>query len=394
MTLASRGHRWSFVLDEPVRILVADDDPILREFATVHLSTPVASVETACDGEEAWARLLAEPFDLVISDIEMPNLDGFGLVARIRAEPRLAHLPIVMVTGREDIVSIDRAYEAGATAFATKPVNWRQLSHQLRYVLRTSRVEGDVRRERDRAETASLLKTNMMTLMRHEFRTPLSTIIGFADLIRREADGPSAGSYHEYADFIHASGHRLLNTFTQMLHYVEMASGDVELAEDEYLLPRLVEEAVGALRAQAALAGVLVEVAGVEAGMRLTCDREQAVGMLRHLIENAIVHGARGGLARLTAAVTPPGELELRVTDLGPGIPADRLEACLEPFAQGEAPLTRASEGLGLGLPIARRIAELHGGTLAVETEEEPGLTVRVTLPASRLTGPATADAA
>ena len=382
MTLASRGHRWSFVLDEPVRILVADDDPILREFATVHLSTPVASVETACDGEEAWARLLAEPFDLVISDIEMPNLDGFGLVARIRAEPRLAHLPIVMVTGREDIVSIDRAYEAGATAFATKPVNWRQLSHQLRYVLRTSRVEGDVRRERDRAETASLLKTNMMTLMRHEFRTPLSTIIGFADLIRREADGPSAGSYHEYADFIHASGHRLLNTFTQMLHYVEMASGDVELAEDEYLLPRLVEEAVGALRAQAALAGVLVEVAGVEAGM------------LRHRLENAIVHGARGGLARLTAAVTPPGELELRVTDLGPGIPADRLEACLEPFAQGEAPLTRASEGLGLGLPIARRIAELHGGTLAVETGAAPGLTVRVTLPASRLTRAAAADAA
>ena len=167
MTLAARGHRWSFVLDEPVRILVADDDPILREFATVHLSTPVASVETAADGEEAWARLMAEPFDLLISDIEMPNLDGFGLVARIRAEPRLAHLPIVMVTGREDIVSIDRAYEAGATAFATKPVNWRQLSHQLRYVLRTSRVEGEVRQERDRATSASLLKSNMMTLMRH-----------------------------------------------------------------------------------------------------------------------------------------------------------------------------------------------------------------------------------
>jgi len=385
MTLAARGHRWSFVLDEPVRILVADDDPILREFATVHLSTPVASVETAADGEEAWARLVAEPFDLLISDIEMPNLDGFGLVARIRAEPRLAHLPIVMVTGREDIVSIDRAYEAGATAFATKPVNWRQLSHQLRYVLRTSRIEGEVRAERDRAESASTLKSNMMTLMRHEFRTPLSTIIGFADLIRREAHGPTAAAYHECADFIHASGHRLLNTFTQMLHYVQMASGDVELAEDEYDLARLVEEAVGGLRAQAAAAGVLVEVAGVEAGLRLTCDREQTVRMLRHLVENAIVHGARGGLARVDAERSLAGGLNLLVTDHGPGIPADRLSACLEPFAQSEAPLTRATEGLGLGLPIARRIAELHGGALAVEPGAESGLTVRVTLPGSRL---------
>lgn len=389
MTLAARGHRWSFVLDEPVRILVADDDPILREFATVHLSTPVASVETAADGEEAWARLMAEPFDLLISDIEMPNLDGFGLVARIRAEERLRHLPIVMVTGREDIVSIDRAYEAGATAFATKPVNWRQLSHQLRYVLRTSRIEGEVRGERDRATSASLLKSNMMTLMRHEFRTPLSTIIGFADLIRREAHGPEAAAYHEYADFIHASGHRLLNTFTQMLHYVQMASGDVELAEDEYELSRLIEEAVGALRAQAALAGVLVEVAGVTAGMRLTCDREQTVRMLRHLVENAVVHGAKGGLARFTAALAPAGGLELSVMDRGPGIPRDRLDACLEPFAQGEAPLTRASEGLGLGLPSARCIAELHGGSLTVETGEGAGLTVRVTLPASRVVGAA-----
>jgi DNA-binding response OmpR family regulator len=130
-----------YVLEERARLLFTDDDPILREFAKVHLSTENAMVATASDGEEAWAALKAEAFDLLLVDLEMPRLDGFGLVARIRAEPRLAHLPVIVCTGREDISAIDRAFEAGATGFVTKPINWRLLSYQVRFVLRASRAE-------------------------------------------------------------------------------------------------------------------------------------------------------------------------------------------------------------------------------------------------------------
>lgn len=159
---------WTFVLDQPARILVADDDPILREFAIVHLATPVVPVESAADGEDAWARLCAEPFDLLLLDLGMPKLDGFEVLERVRASHNLRHLPVVVLTGREDVVSIDRAFEKGATAFVTKPVNWRQLSHQLRYLLRNTAIEVELRKACERAER--LAKERGDLLMRFEAR--------------------------------------------------------------------------------------------------------------------------------------------------------------------------------------------------------------------------------
>jgi DNA-binding response OmpR family regulator len=135
---------WSYVLEDPVRILVADDDPILREFASVYLSTPTATITTAPDGMAALDLLRANPFDFAVLDIEMPVLDGFGLLERIRADKVLNNLPVMMLTGHEDIRSIDRAFKLGANGFSPKPVNWRLLSYQIRYVMRSCSLERQV----------------------------------------------------------------------------------------------------------------------------------------------------------------------------------------------------------------------------------------------------------
>ena len=132
--------RFTYVLGDDLRILVTDDDPIMREFATVYLSTPSVSVETAHCGEAGLARLESEPFDLALLDIDMPGLNGYEVLARIRAHPRLHELPVVVVTSNEDIASIDRAYQIGATSFVTKPVNWRLLAYQLRFVMRAQKA--------------------------------------------------------------------------------------------------------------------------------------------------------------------------------------------------------------------------------------------------------------
>ena len=137
----NRTTPWTFVLNEPLRILVVDDDPILREFASVYLGTPSATIETACDGAEARIRLAQATYDILVLDIEMPRVDGFSLLAEIRSNERLRDLPVMMLTGHDDIASIDRAYQLGASSFATKPVNWRLLSYQILYVIRTSRAE-------------------------------------------------------------------------------------------------------------------------------------------------------------------------------------------------------------------------------------------------------------
>jgi len=130
-----------YVLGERVRLLFADDDPILCEFAKVHLATESGEVITARDGEQAWELIRTQPFDLVLVDLEMPELDGFDLVRRLRAEPRFNDLPVIVVTGREDVSAIDRAFTSGATSFVTKPINWRLLSYQVRFTLRAGRFQ-------------------------------------------------------------------------------------------------------------------------------------------------------------------------------------------------------------------------------------------------------------
>ena len=130
-----------YVLEDAVRILFVDDDPIMREFAVVHLSTDKAAVVVAEDGLDALKTLSQDDFDLVLLDLEMPRMDGFEVLAALRADERTRHLPIVVVTGREDVGAIDRAFQAGATSFLVKPINWRLLSYQIRYVFRAHQAE-------------------------------------------------------------------------------------------------------------------------------------------------------------------------------------------------------------------------------------------------------------
>ena len=134
-----QNRAYTYVLLESVKILVVDDDPIHCEFARVYLSTPTATVETAQNGAEGLEKLRSEPFDVVVIDLDMPVMNGFQMIRAIRTDPDLRHLPVVIVTGLEDMESIDHAYDEGATSFVTKPVNWRLLSYQLRYVLRAQK---------------------------------------------------------------------------------------------------------------------------------------------------------------------------------------------------------------------------------------------------------------
>src|SRR5579863_4486303 len=130
-----------YVLQEQVRILFVDDDPILREFAIVNLSNEHATVEAVPDGAAALAQVEAAAPDLMLLDLEMPTIDGFEVLRRVRADPRLKYLPIIVVTGREDVEAVDQAFQAGATSFVVKPLNWRLLSRQIRYVHRAARAE-------------------------------------------------------------------------------------------------------------------------------------------------------------------------------------------------------------------------------------------------------------
>jgi DNA-binding response OmpR family regulator len=203
--MTAPGHKWSYVFDEPTRILMVDDDPILREFAAVHLAAPLSRIETVDNAEAALELLSRETFDIVLADIGMPGMDGFEFIQRIRADERLRDLPVVTITGREDIASIDRAYMVGATSFVTKPIKWRQLSYQLRYVMRASRKDAE-RRSRGEEGAASAISG----ATREDLVTCLNAIIATATTIAAgRAPTPEAARAKEITTAAEAMLHKL-----------------------------------------------------------------------------------------------------------------------------------------------------------------------------------------
>lgn len=140
-----------YVLQDALRILYVDDDPILREFAQVHLTTDMASVTVAEDGLAALAAMDEARPDVVLLDLEMPRMDGFEVLRSLRAEAAYERLPVIVATGREDVGAVDRAFEEGATSFVVKPINWRLLSYQIRYVHRAHQAELSLLEARRRA---------------------------------------------------------------------------------------------------------------------------------------------------------------------------------------------------------------------------------------------------
>lgn len=132
--------KFEWVFAEETSILAVDDDPIQREFCAVYLAAPQVTVTLAESAEEALAILDTTRFDAALIDVDMPGMNGLDLVERLRADPRFDDLALMVVTGREDMISIDRAWDVGATGFMCKPVNWRLLAHQIRFMIRAHRA--------------------------------------------------------------------------------------------------------------------------------------------------------------------------------------------------------------------------------------------------------------
>src|SRR5664279_2732682 len=127
------------------RALIAEDDDIDRMLLAEATEVAGFEVVAVANGAEALCAALAESFDMALFDVEMPGLDGYELCRRVRRSPHLIHMPIVMITGRDDAASIEIAYQAGATDFASKPLNWTLIPHRLRYILRNADAERRIR---------------------------------------------------------------------------------------------------------------------------------------------------------------------------------------------------------------------------------------------------------
>jgi signal transduction histidine kinase len=370
---------------QSARVLLADDDPVMRELASAKLSEAGYRVTTAVDGAEAFRKLEACGADLVISDLDMPHLTGFQLTRKIRDSAALREIPVIVVTASDHGDSVDEAFAAGATSFLAKPINWTLFGQAVLFVLKASRDQKALREARDQAEAGAKFKDSLMSIMSHELRTPLNAIIGFGQLLGEQFERENDHLHREYADYIVDGGKRLLNSVSDMLLASDARSGPIAINEIDCTVGDIVELARQTVEKPAQLAGAELTIAIQNPELEVCCDRQLMCRAVAKLIENSVKFSPKGVKVVVGVALMKSGDLAVLVKDNGPGIAREKLADIAQPFAQTDMSLRRSKEGLGLGIPLVQAVMIAHGGALKIDSKPGEGVKALLVLPSSRV---------
>ena len=250
----------------------------------------------------------------------------------------------------------------------------RDISEHKRLVIELTEALQD-------AHAASEAKSTFLATMSHELRTPLNAIIGFSDLMLSGTMGTiTPPRYHEYVHDIHASGQHLLALINDVLDLSRLNAGMAILYEEEVSLCQMVTEACSMVRELALRSGIDIFMQLPSSLPRLHGDQRRIKQILLNLLSNAIKFTARGGTVTVSARHTVAG-LQLEVCDTGIGISEADLPLIFEQFRQADSSTSRLHEGSGLGLPLVKRLTELHGGSVAVSSVVDSGTVMTLTFP-------------
>lgn len=369
------------------RILVADDDPFYRDLASGALADAGYDVVTACDGKSALEVLGSDRVDLVIADVQMPEMTGLELIETLRSRDAYRHIPVIVITGQDDTESIERAYETGATSFLAKPLNWALFVQHVNFVFKAGQAETDLRDAIRTAEFMSDLKGRVVSVLIGEFQAPLRTAQGMAELLRKEVYGPLGHRiYGEYAEDLHTALDQLNSIQLKMMNSSRVMSGELLLKEDDIGLKELVQDVVHVVRPRADRRGIEIELrSNLTDDVVLKGDRSLLNQALKMLVEGAIAASPRGSHVSIDARVDAEGGFSFTVEDNAPALPDSTVRDIL-----GTAPAARqvaqhSSTSRNTSLTISRVVVVAHGGKMSLNSTVGEGSIIRISLPQARV---------
>ncbi len=364
-----------------VQVLIVDDEENLRAALAQAFKLEGYRVTPTATAQEAIEAMRAAPFEVVITDLMLPDMDGIALMERARLMQPGAL--VVLMTGQGTIDSAVKALKGGAYDYILKPFKLDELFVIVARGLEQRRLRQEniqLSEINRRLYELDQIRSDLLSAITHEFRTPLTIIHGWVDLLLGQHLGGLTPDQHESVAAVKQGAQRLGRLIGNLLAYVEFERGEINLQDQEVRLPELLQAVVQPFEPEIKERGLAVSF-DVDAEMpALWLDPEKVGLLFANLIENGIKFNERHGQLRV-AARTVSGALEVAITNTGTPIPADGIAKLMQPFMQGDMSITRSAGGLGLGLAVARAIVDAYRGQIAFESGRRSGTTVQVHLP-------------
>jgi two-component system sensor histidine kinase/response regulator len=361
-------------------ILVIDDTPEVLEIITDTLRFADFNVLSAGDGMSGVQLAQTHLPDLILCDINMPNLDGFGTLEMLRKESLTAVIPFIFLTGASDKIHFRRGMELGADDFLSKPFNAAELMGAVS--TRLTKHETFQRRSEKKLEE---LRGNISLALPHELRTPLNGILGLSSILMEDHRTMRPQEIFETAKFINEAALRLHRIIENFLVYaqIELVAADpervaafrqVEAIPVGDFIVVIAREQANKARRETDL-DVKITTASV------SISQEHLKKIVEELVENAFKFSEPGSRVQVFTQVTD-NSFNLHVLDNGRGMSAEQI-ASIGAHMQFERKFYE-QQGAGLGLFIARRLSELYGGQLAIESVPGQRTLVRVVFPLAK----------
>ena len=402
-------------------ILVSDDSSEIRTMLADYLKSQGYRVHIAPDGRKAMAALNSQPLDLVITDMQMPYVDGLGVLRAVKA--RDADAPVIILTGHPTLESAIGALHEGAYSYLLKPVeNLEELGHVIENALASRRLTLENRRlieelrvvnanlaQRVAQQTTQLreayeqlqsldqMKAQFVSVTSHELRTPLQKMFITADLLKSHLDQGSVANAKTYMVELIKQSKSLQRLIDNLLDFSEMDRNEFQLAVGECHLIEMVNATVDLWRLRLEKKRLQLDLSLSDHELVITADTSRLQHAFSQLLENAIKFTPQGG--RITVGVHGPTRAPwtqtfptvfavVAVMDTGPGIPPEKQHEIFQAFTQMDMSDQRRFGGLGMGLAIASKIALAHGGRITLKSEAGRGSTFAMWLPMRPVTAP------
>ena len=375
-------------------ILVVDDNETNRDLLSRRVERLGYRTSVAENGKQALSLLAEEPFDLVLLDILMPEMDGYQTLAALKSDPKLRNVPVIMISAIDQIDSIVRCIEMGADDYLPKPFNPTLLKARISASIEKKRLRDreirfyeEIRDNYRKLRELEQLRDDLTHMIVHDLRTPLTSVI--AGMQTMEVLGDLNEDQKEFLDIAIAGGRTLLGMVNDLLDVSKMESGALALERQEVLAADITAQAFGQVRQLIREKDLTLNHEPSEDLPPLYADPEKLVRALVNLLSNAIKFTPTGGRVAVSASKGDANEIVFAVRDTGEGIPKEAFDRIFEKFGQVENRKSGRRMSTGLGLTFCKMAVEAHGGRIWLESEIDKGTTFFFTLPIDPPAAPA-----